>query len=92
MATGSEVKEGQIPPGWPPAGSGTTCQSIPRQAVSACGPYREWIEAQVRLGRNAISIYQDLVEQQGFKHKGGPHNPEPFLAETPESLYKTIVY
>jgi hypothetical protein len=40
-----------------------------RQAASSCKPYRDWIEAQVRLGRNAIDIYQDLVEQQGFKNK-----------------------
>lgn len=69
MATGSEVKAGQIPPGWPPAISGLIGPSVPKQAASACGPYREWVEAQVRLGRNAVSIYQDLVEQQGFRHK-----------------------
>ncbi|MBK9704208.1 MAG: hypothetical protein IPO75_12515 [Betaproteobacteria bacterium] len=27
-----------------------------------------WIEAQVGLGRNAVSIYQDLVEAHGFEH------------------------
>jgi transposase len=68
MATGSEVKDCQIPPGWPPGNNGSTSK-IPQQASSACGPYRDWIEAQVRLGRNAVSIYQDLVEQQGFQHK-----------------------
>ena len=31
--------------------------------VSACEPHRAWIEEQVQLGRNAVSIYQDLVEQ-----------------------------
>jgi transposase len=30
--------------------------------------HREWIEAQVQLGRNATSIYQDLVEGHGFTH------------------------
>ena len=29
----------------------------------------EWIEEQVRLGRNGMSIYQDLVERFGFTHK-----------------------
>ncbi len=29
---------------------------------------REWIEAQLVLGRNAMSIYQDLVERHGFTH------------------------
>lgn len=35
---------------------------------SACESHREWIEAQVVLGRNATSIYQDLVERHGFTH------------------------
>ncbi len=35
---------------------------------SACEIHREWIEAQVTLGRNAMSIYQDLVERHGFTH------------------------
>jgi hypothetical protein len=33
---------------------------------SACEIHREWIESQVTLGRNAVSIYQDLVEKFGF--------------------------
>ena len=36
---------------------------------SACEPHRDWIEAQVKLERNGMSIYQDLVEQFGFTHK-----------------------
>lgn len=35
-------------------------------AASACEPYRELIEAAVRVGRNAMAIYQDLVELHGF--------------------------
>lgn len=35
-------------------------------AASACEPYRELIEAAVRLHRNATAIYQDLVELHGF--------------------------
>lgn len=70
MATGADSSGGQNPPGWPPAGSESkTAVKIPKQAASACGPYREWIEEQVRLGRNAVSIYQDLVEKYGFAHK-----------------------
>jgi transposase len=42
---------------------------IPSEARSACAPYREWIEKQVRLGRNAMSIYQDLVERYNFSNK-----------------------
>jgi transposase len=37
--------------------------------ISACAAHREWIEAQVQLGRNAVSIYQDLVETRGFTHR-----------------------
>jgi transposase len=48
----------QIPPPWPPA------QVEVR--VSACEPHRAFIEAQVRLRRNATAIYQDLVDQFGF--------------------------
>lgn len=58
VATGSEGRAGQIPPPRPPASS-----------TSACEPQRAWIEAQVSLGRNAVSIYQDLVEGHGFVHR-----------------------
>jgi transposase len=47
------------PPPRPPA---------PAATPSACAMYREWIEAQLVLGRNAMSIYQDLVERHGFTH------------------------
>ena len=33
---------------------------------SLCEPYRDFIEAQLRLRRNYTSIYQDLVDQFGF--------------------------
>jgi transposase len=41
----------------------------PMATPSACEVHREWIESQVTLGRNAVSIYQDLVERFGFTHK-----------------------
>jgi transposase len=63
LATGSEGSEAQTPPPWPPAGSAPT--------VSACEEHRSWIETQVGLGRNAMSIYQDLVETRGFAHRYG---------------------
>jgi hypothetical protein len=47
----------QNPPGWPPAPQAVT--------PSACEPHREFIEAQVRLRRNAVAIYQDLVDRFG---------------------------
>lgn len=56
LATGTP---GQIPPPRPPA-------VAPAHARSACEPHRAWIEAQVRLGRNAVAIYQELVDRLGF--------------------------
>jgi transposase len=55
VATGTPV---QIPPPRPPAQANLT--------VSNCEPYRAFIEAQLRLKRNYMSIYQDLVDQHGF--------------------------
>ena len=71
------------PPG-PEAPSACACESgaiasqdtapvraavVQSSAVSACEEHREWIEDQVQLGRNAVSIYQDLVETRGFTHR-----------------------
>jgi transposase len=39
---------------------------IPAHVRSACEEHRQWIEQQVQLGRNAVAMYQDLVEQFGF--------------------------
>jgi len=36
--------------------------------VSACEPHREWIEGAVRHGRDAMSIWQDLVDDREFAH------------------------
>jgi transposase len=69
VATGSGD---EIPPPRPPDGgaSGTAeLRPIPERARSACEPHREWIEAQVRLQRNAYAIYQDLVDRHDFKAK-----------------------
>lgn len=49
---------GQTPPPRPP----TTTAA----AVSSCEPHRAFIEAQLRLRRNATAIYQDLVDAHGF--------------------------
>jgi transposase len=35
-------------------------------SASACEPYRELIADALRLGRNAMAIWQDLVEDHGF--------------------------
>lgn len=69
VATGICVKTSQNPQPRPPDGGGSIEKKIPKIALSACEPHRAWIEKQVGLGRNAQSIYQDLVEQNGFLHK-----------------------
>jgi transposase len=58
----SGVVEGETPPPRPPA-------RPPKQARSACEEHRAWIQEQLQLGRNAQSIYQDLVEGFGFTHR-----------------------
>jgi transposase len=72
MATGSDGLPVQIPPPRPPAPearSPPAVAGLPAHARSACEVHREWIEAQVRLGRNATAIYQELVDQFGFTQR-----------------------
>ena len=57
VATGSELQIPPPPPR-PPAGA--------QPSVSAYEPHRAFIEAQLRLKRNFMAIYQDLVDQHGF--------------------------
>jgi transposase len=72
-ATGSESLGGQIPPPRPPAGeaggAAVSRPKLPAQARSACEAHRAWIQAQVRLGRNAMAIYQELVDRFGFARR-----------------------
>jgi len=63
VAGGFFVESDQNAPPWPPG-----LEGVPKQARSACETDREWIQQQVELGRNAMAIYQDLVEQLGFAH------------------------
>ncbi len=62
----------QIPPPWPPA---------PRAAASgtssACEPHRAFIEAQLQRKRNAMAIYQDLVDQ--FAYAGAYNSVKRFV-------------
>jgi len=71
VATGPDCLISQNPPPRPPAitVSKREKRAIPLHARSACEPHREWIEQQVGLGRNAVAIYQDLVELFGFSNK-----------------------
>jgi transposase len=52
----------QTPPPRPPA-SAPVAATV---TASACEPHRAFIEAQLRLRRNAMAIYQDLVDLHGF--------------------------
>ena len=69
VATGSGDEIIQNPPPRPPA-----------VEPSACEAHRTWIESQVHLGRNAMSIYQDLVESYGFERKRPADPPCVFLS------------
>jgi len=71
LATGTDGIISENPPPRPPINSTFKKEngSIPFHARSACEPHREWIEKQVKLGRNAVAIYQDLVERFAFTHK-----------------------
>ncbi|MGB8517175.1 MAG: IS21 family transposase, partial [Gallionella sp.] len=66
VATGPDENPIENPPPRPPV---FLEGKIPFHARSACEPHQKWIEQQVRLGRNAMAIYQDLVEQFNFNHK-----------------------
>jgi transposase len=39
---------------------------VPARTASVCEPYRELILEAIRRGRNAMAIWQDLVDQHGF--------------------------
>ena len=77
VATGSGAADGQTPPppatGSEPPASQTPAPRPPAPAsastTSACEAHRSWIESQVLIGRNAVAIYQDLVESHGFAHR-----------------------
>ena len=69
VATGSAQGGVQIPPPRPPAIETAPVRGHAASSTSACEAHRAWIEAQVVLGRNAVSIYQDLVEGHGFVHR-----------------------
>jgi transposase len=55
---GSPSGPAPVPP-WPPPTSRAP-------TASACEPYRELIEQALARGRNAMAIWQDLVDDHGF--------------------------
>jgi transposase len=54
----------QTAPPWPPTPAAAPAEQL--TGASICEPYRDYIESQLRLKRNAMAIYQDLVDQFGF--------------------------
>jgi transposase len=64
-ASGVSTDPAALPPGlgdpspWPPPASRAP-------TASACEPYRELIELALGRGRNAMAIWQDLVDDHGF--------------------------
>jgi transposase len=58
-ATTEGVSTGSAVPDWPPRPGRAP-------AASACEPYRELIAEALGRGRNAVGIWQDLVDQHGF--------------------------
>ena len=61
----------QTPPGWPPALRPWPLKfpwppALVSTSSSLCEVHRVFIEAQLRLRRNATAIFQDLVDAHGF--------------------------
>jgi len=82
VTTDSGVVPAPGPPSLPPPAVPST------RSVSACKPYREAIELALSNGRNAMSIWQDLVDQNGFA--GGYQSVKRFVRQlrgkcTPEA-------
>ena len=77
-ATTEGVSTGSVPSAAskPATTEGVSTDCAPRQwppqpgrapAASACEPYRDLIVEAVMRGRNAVAIYQDLVDDHGFR-------------------------
>ena len=59
LAEGAPTDPGeQTAPPRPPAST--------KADSSLCEPHRAFIEAQLKLGRNAMAIYQEMVDSHGF--------------------------
>jgi transposase len=67
-ATTREVSTDSPPEFGPPSASTDRGPERPERApsASACEPYRDLIEEALGHGRNAMAIWQDLVDDQGF--------------------------
>jgi transposase len=69
-AISAEVSTDLVP-AKPTISAGVSTDSRPARApsASACEPYRELIASALSRGRNAVAIYQDLVDDHGFTAK-----------------------
>ncbi len=65
----------QTAPPWPPTSRPASLPLV----TSKCEPHHAFIDAQLRLGRNATAIYQDLVDLQGFD--GAYNSVKRFVAQ-----------
>jgi transposase len=68
IAVGVSTDSGSKPAISPPEVS-TDFGPARAPSASACAPYRELIVAGLGRGRNAVAIYQDLVDDHGFTAK-----------------------
>jgi transposase len=57
---------GPAPPALTEVSAGSPAPGSRAPTASACEPYRELIELALGRGRNAMAIWQDLVDQHGF--------------------------
>lgn len=65
VSTDSGAKAATLP------GVSTDPEALPGRSpsASACEPFRELIEAALSRGRNAMAIWQDLVDDHGFRSR-----------------------
>jgi transposase len=66
ISTGVVSTDSDSKPTFSPPEVSTDSAPARRSSPSACEPYRELIVDAVKRGRNAVAIYQDLVEEHGF--------------------------
>ena len=66
--SGEVSTDSPAPPAIAAAVSTDSARSVATRApsASACQPYRELITEALRKGRNAVAIWQDLVDDHGF--------------------------
>jgi hypothetical protein len=64
--SGAEKPAGDAKPAMQVTTDSEAGTTVSNHVVSTCEPYREAIERALSQGRNAMAIWQDLVDQNGF--------------------------